>query len=129
MINSETIRVRYSYQREIIKDYLLNTKTHPTIENIYDNLKKRYPELSLATVYRNVKSLCDEGLAITLKTGDKKAHYDGNVGYHNHFICTKCGKIIDLFCAQPKNEELEKMNLLVERETTTYYGLCDKCKK
>ena len=122
-------RVKYSYQREVIKDYLLNTKTHPTVEGIYDHLKKSYPELSLATVYRNVKSLCDEGLAINLKTGDKKVHYDGNVNYHGHFICNKCGKIIDLFFEEPKIDELKDMNLSVERQVTTYYGLCDKCKK
>ncbi|MBR2614184.1 MAG: transcriptional repressor [Clostridia bacterium] len=122
-------RVKYSYQREVIKDYLLNTKTHPTVESIYENLKKRYPELSLATVYRNVKSLCEEGTVIVLKTGDKKVHYDGNVNYHTHFICNKCGKIIDLFLEEPSLDELNKLNLSVERQITTYYGLCDKCKK
>lgn len=119
--------MRYSRQREIILENLKGRRDHPTADEIYVSCREIEPNISLGTVYRNLKQLADEGDIITLETIDKKVHYDGDVSYHSHFECEKCGKIIDLFMPAKTPKELKEMGLKVKSEKCVYYGLCNDC--
>ena len=90
------MQLRRSKQRDLICAVLKSTCSHPTAEWIYERAREKDPTISLGTVYRNLKILCDMGQAIALETADKRVHYDGCVNNHRHFICNKCGKIYDL---------------------------------
>ena len=83
-------------KRNAIYDCLCNLKTHPSAEDIYTRLKPEIPDLSLATVYRNINLFRQQGLAICVATVDGVERYDGNVHPHVHFICTDCNAVIDL---------------------------------
>ncbi len=119
--------MRYSRQRELITEIIKGRKDHPTADMIYESARELEPNISLGTVYRNLKLLSDEQVIITLETVDKKLHYDGDISRHSHFICENCGKIIDLFKPAETPRELKKMGLKVSGEKCIYYGQCNDC--
>lgn len=119
--------MRYSRQRELITEIIKGRKDHPTADMIYGAAREIEPNISLGTVYRNLKMLADDGVIITLETEDKRLHYDGDTSRHSHFICSKCGKIIDLFKPAVVPEELKDAGLTVTSEKCIYYGLCSGC--
>lgn len=122
--------LKYSRQRESIKEFLMTRTDHPTAETIYENLRKEYPKISLGTVYRNLSLLTDIGEIQTISTGVGPDRFDGNTRPHYHFICKRCGKVIDL-----KVQGLEHINLLaqhdffgnIEGHTIFFYGYCEEC--
>ena len=83
-------------KRNAIYDCLCQSKAHPSAETIYTQLKPQIPDLSLATVYRNLNLFKQQGLAISVSTVKGVERFDGNVEPHVHFICTDCGAVIDL---------------------------------
>lgn len=85
---------RYSKQRELIYQAVLNTTEHPTAETVYKWLKPDNPALSLGTVYRNLNQLADEGSIIRIPLPVER--FDGRVEPHAHFICRSCGRVYDL---------------------------------
>ena len=119
--------MRYSRQREMITDIIKGRCDHPTADMIYSTARERDPNVSLGTVYRNLKQLSDDGVIITLETVDKRLHYDGDTSRHSHFICTDCGRIIDLFKPAETPNELKELGLTVSGEKCIYYGLCTDC--
>ncbi len=120
--------MRYSKQREIILDNIKGRCDHPTADEIYSSCRELEPNISLGTVYRNLKQLADDGVIITLETEDKKIHYDGDLTRHSHFVCERCGRIIDLFKPSKIPTELQEMGLTVTSEKCVYYGACNDCK-
>ena len=119
--------MRYSRQRELITDIIKGRCDHPTADMIYSSARALEPNISLGTVYRNLKQLSDDGVIITLETVDKRLHYDGDISRHSHFICTDCGKIIDLFKPAETPKELKELGLTVSGEKCIYYGQCTDC--
>ncbi len=87
---------KFSRKREAILDVLRSTKTHPTAEWVYSRLKPAYPDLSLATVYRNLSLFLSEGRAISVGNVNGQERYDANVAPHPHFICDICGEVMDM---------------------------------
>lgn len=119
--------MRYSRQRELVYEIIKNRCDHPTADMIYASCREIEPNISLGTVYRNLKNLAEEKQILTLETEDKKIHYDGDTSRHSHFICARCGKIIDLFKPSETPNELKEMGLTVTGEKCVYYGLCKDC--
>ncbi len=125
-------KYKRSKQRERILELLGSTVSHPTASWIYDKLKKEIPELSLGTVYRNLNILIEQGLIRKIDFGSTFDRYDADISPHYHFICERCGSIIDLKI--PIDGELNKRvekatNFKTKRHRIEFYGLCDKCSK
>lgn len=117
----------YSRQREAIVRTLANTVSHPTAEEIYAEVKKNCPKISLATVYRNLRMLAKEGEVLVLHTSDDKEHYDGTVTPHAHLCCPRCGKVSDL----PLDAELIKALSETQPKAKfelNFYSLCKDCR-
>ena len=87
---------RYSKKREAIYNAIRSTDTHPSAEWVYEKLKPEYPDLSLATVYRNISEFRAEGLLRSVGSVDFHERYDAELTPHAHFICTKCGSVTDI---------------------------------
>lgn len=119
--------MRNSKQRQLIMDIIKGRCDHPTAEMIYFSAREINSNISLGTVYRNLKLLADEGKILTLETEEKKLHYDGNTSRHSHFICSKCGRIIDLFKMALIPEELKELGVKINNEKCIYYGTCLEC--
>lgn len=121
----------YSRKRQAIYDYLHSTKEHPTAEVIYNSLKSEYPDLSLGTVYRNIKLLEDKGMVKSVAVVNGCERYDALTSPHSHFICSGCGRIIDVFLKNGMEELSKSLKTegikRIDSISLTYYGICDKC--
>lgn len=122
--------VRQSKQRDAILNQLTDRGDHPTAEMLYLELKGNMPNLSLATVYRNLTQLESWGEIQRVGT-EGSTRYDFNTAPHSHFICTECGAVIDIDCDVDAILEAGQGNFdgTVTRCVTSFYGLCPKCKK
>ena len=87
---------RFSRQRQMVLDVVKNRTKHPTADKVYEILKKDHPEISLGTVYRNLNLLSEMGEISRVETRSVKDHFDGNQHPHAHFVCRKCGGVVDL---------------------------------
>ncbi len=117
---------RRSPKREAILDCLRATDCHPAAEWVYAQLKQEIPNLSLATVYRNLAQFRKEGVIQTIGTVDGEERYDGNLTPHSHFICCGCGKIIDVPYQEVSPNDACNIGE-VERCSVTFYGRCKEC--
>ena len=92
-----TARKRRTRQLEQVFQAVQNDHTHPFAHEIYRRVHKKLPRISLATVYRNLHSLVEEGKIRTLLLGEQVARYDPETREHDHFVCERCGRVSDLF--------------------------------
>ena len=126
-------RENFSRKRTAILNTLQETTVHPTADWVYAKLKPRYPDLSLGTVYRNLKKFCDTGKAISVGVINGQEHFDGNVSPHAHFVCTECGSVLDVFEEFFQEEELQQLSertgLQVESAAVLFRGTCPACRK
>lgn len=116
--------IKYSRQREAIKHYLASTKEHPTADTVYLHVKEDFPNISLGTVYRNLNLLTDIGEAIKIPTPDGGDRFDGNVIPHNHFLCTSCGRLLDLELDMKSIEEVNRLPGRISMESLLQVPLC-----
>lgn len=126
--------MKYSRQRESIKHYLAETREHPTADQVYMHVKKDFPNISLGTVYRNLNLLTDIGEAVKIATPDGGDRFDGRVEPHNHFLCTRCGRLLDLELDMKSIEEVNQLAAknfdgIIESSSTLFYGECSDCIK
>ena len=89
--------LKYSRQREAIKDFLMTRNDHPTADVVYSNVRTEFPNISLGTVYRNLTLLADLGEIARLRVGDGVDHFDADTSPHYHFVCSDCGSVIEKF--------------------------------
>ena len=124
--------LKYSRQREAIKEFMMTRKDHPTADVVYMNVRKEFPNISLGTVYRNLTLLSDMGELLRLRVGDGVDHFDATTTPHYHFICTDCGAVTDL--------ELPIMHSIdtvaggdfkgqINGHVMYFYGTCEHCLK
>ena len=88
-------KVRITHQREVILETLKSVKTHPTADELYDMVRQRLPRISLATVYRNLEWLSDQGIVQKIEVGGRQKRFDANTMTHYHIRCVECGKVDD----------------------------------
>lgn len=122
---------RTSKKRSAIYEALCNTTVHPSAEQLYSQLKPEIPDLSLGTVYRNLNVLMQDGLIITVGHVNGEERYDANTSDHSHFVCTKCGRVDDVFLdlsiGKRYSNVAELMGGKVKGHSLSYFGLCKNC--
>ncbi len=123
---------RLTPQRLEIVKVLAVSEGHPTAEQVYDKVRKKFPTTSLATVYRNILKLKELGEVLELGFAEGGNRYDGNKPYdHPHIVCLKCKKILDpeLPQFQDLTRELEKSTgFQVINHRLDFFGICPKCR-
>tara|TARA_X000001036_G_C19932273_1_gene502276 strand:- start:78 stop:452 length:375 start_codon:yes stop_codon:yes gene_type:complete len=119
--------VRYSRQREKIKNIVCDSNSHPNADWIFRETKKEIPNISLGTVYRNLKQLEKSGQIKSIHNGGS-VRYDGNVKKHNHLRCTVCDDLIDIQIAHDVlyNSVINRYNFKVDEIELTIIGRCEK---
>ena len=119
--------MRYSQQREAIRDIVCGTRLHPTADWVYNKAKKIIPNISLGTVYRNLKRLEEEGEINTIYD-ENIVRYDWNKDPHDHLKCKVCGDLIDvqLFDDNIRETVLKKYKFEVDDVEMTIIGTCHK---
>ena len=123
--------VRNSKKRDAIYTELCSRNDHPTVDELYRTIKDANPSLSMATVYRNLRQLCEEG-KVNCIHGDTADRYDAHTEHHYHLLCTKCHRLFDLDI--PEIPEIGKaIKGQFDGEVTSYSllytGLCKECAK
>ena len=122
--------LKHSKQRDALLSLLQSVTCHPSAEWLYVELKKTFPRISLATVYRNLGVLCEAGNAIRLDVGDGTVHYDAQTYDHTHFFCTACHALSDI---EHDGMEIldrsleERCGLKVDCHSLVFYGRCHTC--
>jgi len=125
------VNLKYSRQREAIKEFLMTRNDHPTADVVYLNVKKEFPNISLGTVYRNLTLLSDRGEILKLNIGDGADHFDGNTKPHYHFVCSNCHCVMDLEIKDIGGiDEIAGKGFdgQIDGHITYFYGLCGKCR-
>ena len=121
--------MRYSYQRETIRKIISNTNTHPTADVIFQQAKHRIPNISLGTVYRNLKQL-EAGGDVRMIYDGKVSRYDWNITPHFHLKCKICGDITDIHILSDdiRSGVQKKYKFEVDDVEMTIIGTCNKHK-
>lgn len=123
-------KLKLTPQRLAVYNYLINTTSHPSADVIYTDIHIQYPTMSLATVYKALKTLVDVGLIQEINVGEGNFRYDGNASPHPHLQCLGCGRVDDF-----KNLALDNLNSLASEHTdyqiisnkVYFYGYCANC--
>lgn len=122
--------VRITPQRHAILQHLIETMSHPTADDIYKSLESKFPNMSVATVYNNLRVFKEAGLVKELTYGDSSSRFDCVTTDHYHIICKDCGKIVDFH--YPGLDEVETLaehvtGFKVGNHRMEVYGVCPSC--
>lgn len=118
-------------QRLEILRAIQNHSSHPSAEAIFQSVKKRYPAVSLATVYKTLETLVEIGEIKRAVLCQGKTLYDTRLDKHHHFICHGCGHVQDiemvLNCLETCFSKKETGRFHVQYSEVVFHGLCEKC--
>ena len=126
--------LRRTSQREKVLAIFLATEKHISVEELHKLVRKKHPEIGYTTVYRTMKLCSETGLSDAIDLGDGVARFEHKFGHnhHDHLICIKCGKLIEVF--DPEIEKLQerlvkKHSFVSLKHTLEIFGMCGKCKR
>lgn len=123
--------IRITETRKAIISYMIQSTEHPSADKIYRDLQPNFPNMSLATVYNNLKVLVDEGFVSELKiSNDLTTYYDFMGHQHVNVVCEICGKIADFMDVDVMDiakEAHEQTGYKVTRIPVIAYGICPDC--
>lgn len=124
------IDLKPTYQRIKVLEYLnKHMNSHPTVEMIYEALSTNIPAMSMTTIYNTLNAFLEKGLVSAVTITGTEIRYDFNTSPHHHFLCKKCGRIIDIDIKCPIAEKKQTHNHKVEEVHGYFKGLCKDCLK
>lgn len=127
--------LKSSKRRDLVFDFVTQTKGHFTADEIYQALLKIDPEIGIATVYRTIRLLVDCGVLIEHTFSEKKGFFEVNEvnsKHHDHLICNTCGKIIEFHCDIIENHQqriAEQHQFKINSHKLEIYGVCSECQQ
>lgn len=122
--------IRITPQRYAILEFLIESESHPTADEIYRALADRFPNMSVATVYNNLRLFTKIGFVQEMVYGDSSSRFDFTSTQHYHAICEECGKIVDIYYPGLDDVEVVASNLTgfeVTHHRMEMYGTCPEC--
>jgi len=124
-----TLGIKLTPQRLAILECLDGNKSHPSAEDIYKEVLKRFPTMSFATVYNTLEVLREKGGVQALTIDPDRMRYDPDTMGHHHLICQRCRKVVDVH-SDVKVDIPEDMahGFEITGSHMEFYGLCPKCK-
>ncbi|CEM61644.1 transcriptional repressor [Treponema phagedenis] len=123
---------KHSKQRQALLSLLRFSKNHPTAAWLYDELRRKIPDISQGTVYRNLNVLVEQKLVRVINSGSKAARFDADMSPHYHVICTCCGKVQDITLPpdMQKNAQAEAISgYKIENHNLDFFGICPDCQE
>jgi Fur family ferric uptake transcriptional regulator/Fur family peroxide stress response transcriptional regulator len=119
-------------QRQAVLQVIRESEKHLTANEVFENARRVLPGISFATVYNSLRYLKQEGLIGEIRFGTDATRYDRKLTRHDHALCNKCGKLVDLELPVPLGlieEASELSNFQAESIEFTLRGLCSECSK
>ncbi|MBM4145174.1 MAG: transcriptional repressor [Nitrospira sp.] len=130
MIKNKIKGLKMTPQRLAILAYLEGNIDHPSADDIYKAVLKKFPTMSFATVYNTLESLKNRGSVSELTIDPDKKRFDPNPDPHNHLICNKCRKILDIHIDYELRVPYEKkQGFEITGNHIKFYGICPKCRR
>lgn len=126
------VLLKHSKQRDAIISMLRSRYDHPTAEQLYTDLKKKYPKISLGTVYRNLALLESMGEIMKISSSGESDRFDGNANNHYHFECKECKCVFDIDMpvqATLNETAAQAINAEIHDHSLIFYGICKSCRK
>jgi len=120
---------RDTRQRQVIIETLRGLRTHPNADEVYRLVKRRLPRISLATVYRNLERLSEEGVIQKVYCAGQR-RFDGDPAAHCHVRCECCGRIDDIECQVPvhlRKPFRHRTGYRITGHHFEFLGLCPRC--
>jgi Fur family peroxide stress response transcriptional regulator len=119
-----------THQRQVIWETLRSLHGHPSPETVYDVVRKRIPSISLATVYKNIRTFIEHGMLAEVSLHHGSARLETNPEPHHHFVCVQCREILDI-----PQSDIEPMQLRkaapeaheIHRYSVEIHGICQRC--
>jgi len=121
--------IRLSHQRLKVLEYMYNNRTHPTVDEIYRNLRNEIPTLSKTTVYNTLDTLIEAELVRIINIEDNEARYDIDTSNHGHFKCESCGAIYDFKINLDFLDIKELKDFMISSKEINFKGICKNCIK
>ena len=121
-----------THQRVVIYRELLNLRSHPSPEAIYERVREQIPSISLGTVYKNIRAFLDSGLIREVSPHHGTLRLETNLHDHHHLVCTRCKAIVDLEDADLEPVRLKRKlpeGFHLQRYKIEFHGLCAACAK
>ncbi len=125
--------LKYTEQREIVLLVLINSTSHLSAEDVYNEIKIKYPDsnVGIATVYRALSFLEEVNLITSITFGaDGKKFESNSKEHHDHLICTACGKIVEFVDneIEKRQDKIAKKNAFkISSHSMQLYGICKPC--
>ncbi len=122
--------MRRTRQREAIVRFLATSEEHPTAQAVHEGIRSELPHVGLATVYRVLRSLEEEGVVVAMAVGDGARRYDGRPGGHQHIVCTRCERVVDipdLVTGHARDEVRRWTGFEIGAVDVQWRGLCPEC--
>lgn len=117
-------------QRIAILTYLEGNREHPSAEDIYRAVSRKFPTMSFATVYNTLEALREKGRVLELSIDPLKKRFDPNTEPHHHLICIKCKRIMDIHNKYELSVPAkEKDGFEITGNHIEFYGICPRCKQ
>lgn len=124
------MKPRRTRQLAAVEEVLQAARDHPTAAQIHARVAQTMPQVSLGTVYRNLEKLAQTGGAAVVRLEGEVTRYDGTLEPHDHFVCRRCGSIVDLMeevGAAVDTTRLQRAGYAVAAHSLAVFGTCPSC--
>ena len=118
-------------KRNAILQCLRSTDAHPSAEMVHQMLRESYPDISLATVYRNLNLFKEQGLISSVCSVRGTERFDAETTPHVHFVCDCCDRVLDLAqitIPEALTHQVDDTGCRVSGGSLTFTGLCRECR-
>lgn len=125
-------QVRRTQQRQLVLEAVQASDDHPTAAQVYQRVKRRYPGIAHATIYNALRWWVERGQVREFTFGDAAARYDRNRDRHDHAICTRCGRLLDVSVKLPQRllaQVRRRTGMEVASHHVQFLGLCPACRR
>lgn len=124
------VKQRMTRQRRVVLETVRTIMNHPSVDTVYEKVRRRLPRISLATVYRNLEVLAEQGELLKVESAGQRMRFDHNTHAHHHIVCVACGKLDDVSdervtVRERKSEDGEGYRIIDYR--IEFRGLCPDC--
>src|SRR5260370_40634404 len=119
---------------QVVLEIVSSVHSHPTAQEVYEAVRKVRPGIGLATVYRILHDLTEQGYIKDIGPSEDGCRYDGHVSRHDHAVCTLCGALLDVpveitVPAEVLQEAAQATGMELSSHEIRFYGLCSLCQK
>ena len=122
--------IRHTKQRQLVLEAVQVSDDHPTAAQVYQRVRRRYPGIAYATIYNALRWWVKRGELREFAFGDAAARYDRNRSRHDHVICTRCGRLLDVSVTLPRkvfDQVRRHTGVEINSHHVQFLGLCPDC--